>query len=233
MKNLSKNFSFSDMKKSIKNYFSSNRENIWVFVAIIAISFFSSLNIASGLNFSISDTTSVNDAVTFRETEEKVANVENKVSAKLATVKTTSSTTRTVRSSNSSTKATTSSCLDYDNVIGILSINGRNFNVIDGCMYKEKTLDVPTRAGYVAIYKTLFYAHNSNGGFGFLLKNNIQNITYKNKVYNLTNRQTLEKSKINMGKYVNGFPKFYLMTCAGTSYGNGDASHRLILEFSK
>lgn len=166
MKNLSKNFSFSDMKKSIKNYFNSNRENIWVFVAIIAISFFSSLNIASGLNFSISDTTSVNDAVTFRETEEKVANVENKVSAKLATVKTASSLTRTVRSSNSSAKAATNSCLDYNDRTSIV-IGGRNIPVVKSCTKLSETPDSGAAVSYFSGNPFIF-GHNSADTFGHL-----------------------------------------------------------------
>ena len=227
MKNLSKNFSFSDMIKSIKNYFSSNRENIWVFVAIIAISFFSSLNIASGLNFSISDTTSVNDAVTFHETVEKANTVENKVTTKLASVKTSGSSNKPVSASRSP-KHFDFTGASYENV-------GYGSGRASTCKYKDSKgkciLNTPNTG--IAQYrscqtcKPFLYGHNTSNfrvlssmqaGDTFAVKVDGINKTYRVvKNFTLSNADANASAASIYKSTYNGDFDITLQTCVGSS----------------
>lgn len=90
------------------------------------------------------------------------------------------------------------------------------------------------------------YGHNSNHVFGVLSGVGVGNIftivydgistNYQVKevvLYEKTSATTLGLNGVTykMGAIVNGRGKYdmVLMTCAGESYGNGDASHRLVI----
>ena len=126
-----------------------------------------------------------------------------------------------------------------------LDIAGRMLTV-------EYTDSTAVNAGRVVkFYNNKFlYGHNSGAVFGFLpsvgightfsLTYNGVVTTYRvsNKVeYAKTSATTLGIGNTNykMGHVANGYDpnevrhSIVIMTCSGTSYGNGDASHRLVL----
>lgn len=105
--------------------------------------------------------------------------------------------------------------------------------------------------GVVKMYKNkFFYGHNSGSVFGFLSSVSVGTtftVTYNgvtttyrvsNKIeYEKSSATTLSKNGVTykMSHIANGYStdevrhSIALMTCSGTSYGNGDASHRLVL----
>ena len=109
--------------------------------------------------------------------------------------------------------------------------------------------DIVEHPDYSNIYKTrmLVYAHNSSNLFG-----NLSSLTLgstfditENGVtttYTVSDIKLFEKNPENGLLQLNGsgnymsivtnkafYHRIALMTCAGTSYGNGDASHRLVI----
>ena len=126
-----------------------------------------------------------------------------------------------------------------------LDIAGRMLTV-------EYTDSTAVNAGSVVKYynNKFLYGHNSGAVFGFLPSVGIGHtfsLTYNgivttyrvsNKVeYAKTSATTLGIGNTNykMGHVANGYDpnevrhSIVIMTCSGTSYGNGDASHRLVL----
>ena len=109
--------------------------------------------------------------------------------------------------------------------------------------------DVVAHPDYNNIYKTgkLVYAHNTGKLFGnlkslsigstFNLTENGTTITYRvSDIKVFEKNPSTGKLQLNgSGDYMGAVVKnaFYhnvaLMTCTGTSYGNGDASHRLVI----
>ena len=126
-----------------------------------------------------------------------------------------------------------------------LNLAGRSLPV-------EYTNNTAVNAGSVVkFYNNKFlYGHNSAGVFGFLPSvgiGTVFSLTYNgvttnyrvsNKVeYAKTGPTTLENGGVTykMARIANGFSpdgvhhSISIMTCSGVSYGNGDASHRLVL----
>lgn len=127
-------------------------------------------------------------------------------------------------------------CTNYSKILGTLSINDRNMTVVEACLVNDGGsffIITPSRPGYVAKYGSLIYAHNTTSGLGDLSR--ATNFVFNDKSYHRTDINTVTRAQANksMSTYVQGFPKLYLMTCAGTNYSNGDASHRLVAGFSK
>ncbi len=124
-----------------------------------------------------------------------------------------------------------------------ITIGGRTIAV-------EQSSDTRIDAGSVVkFYNNRFlYGHNSRNVFGFLNKNMkgmTFSLTYNGvttnykimdaKIYKKASQTSLydeEADKTYGMTYISkGMNKYSLtlMTCSGTSYGNGDASHRLVL----
>ena len=116
----------------------------------------------------------------------------------------------------------------------------------------EYTDSTAVNAGNVVkFYNNKFlYGHNSGNVFGFLSSVGVGttfSLTYNGVTtnYRVSNKVTYEKTgattlglngaTIKMGHVANGYSpdevkhSLSIMTCAGQSYGNGDASHRLVL----
>lgn len=79
--------------------------------------------------------------------------------------------------------------------------------------------------------KTLLIAHSTTA---FKNLSSIQigdKIYYENRVYQVTDLKTLSKNEIDMRSVLSATkqPTLVLMTCAGTSLGNHDATHRLLV----
>lgn len=109
--------------------------------------------------------------------------------------------------------------------------------------------EIVEHPNYTGIYKTgkLAYAHNTKNLFGSLNSYSVGTIfnlveNGATTTYRVSDIKIFEKNPENgklqlngSGDYMGTVTKtaFYhniaLMTCAGTSYGNGDASHRLVI----
>ena len=196
------------------------------------------LNIHTGLVFKATDTTELDARFTslneITETKEKT-----KIEVKTANIPKPATTYKYTAKSSSGYKKSGkdyADCTNYNNVLGTLTINGRNMTVVEACLVQDggsSYIITPSRAGYVAKYGSLIYAHNTASGLGDLSR--ATSISFNGKNYHRTDIKTITRSQANsnMKSYVQGFPKLYLMTCAGTNYGNGDASHRMVAGFSK
>lgn len=126
-----------------------------------------------------------------------------------------------------------------------LDIAGRSLTV-------EYTDSTAVNAGSVVkFYNNKFlYGHNSGAVFGFLPSVGVGqsfSLTYNGTVntYRVSNKIEYAKTSATtlgignttykMGHVANGYDpnevrhSIVIMTCSGTSYGNGDASHRLVL----
>lgn len=126
-----------------------------------------------------------------------------------------------------------------------LDIAGRSLTV-------EYTSDTAVNAGSVVkFYNNRFlYGHNTSYVLGFLPSVGIGqtlSLTYNGVVtyYRVSNKVEYAKTSATtlgiggvtykMGHVANGYDpsevrhSIVIMTCSGTSYGNGDASHRLVL----
>lgn len=102
---------------------------------------------------------------------------------------------------------------------------------------KDKKLSAPDRI--VGSYKkknsnkTLLIGHSTTAF------KNLKNVTvdeiviYDNKLYKIQSTETLRKEDINMNSLVRGKKDdpetIIIMTCSGSLYEDGDASHRLIV----
>ena len=79
--------------------------------------------------------------------------------------------------------------------------------------------------------KTLLIGH-AKTVFKDLYKTKVKDeIIYNDKLYIVSNIETLEKLDINMNRLLSEADEdtIVIMTCAGTDLGNGDATHRLIV----
>lgn len=126
-----------------------------------------------------------------------------------------------------------------------LDIAGRSLTV-------EYTNSTAVNAGNVVKFfnNRFLYGHNSGAVFGFLPSVGVGqtfSLTYNGVVttYRVTNKVEYAKTSsttlgigstnYKMGHVANGYDpnevrhSIVIMTCSGTSYGNGDASHRLVL----
>jgi hypothetical protein len=126
-----------------------------------------------------------------------------------------------------------------------ISLAGHNITV-------EATASTAVDAGNVVkVYKDrFFYGHNSGTVFGFLPSVGVgTTFTVERggvtRTYRISNKIQYAKSSattlnyngkdISMGHVALGYDvnevkhSIVLMTCSGTSYGNGDASHRTVL----
>lgn len=126
-----------------------------------------------------------------------------------------------------------------------LDIAGRSLTV-------EYTNNTAVNAGNVVKFfnNRFLYGHNSASVFGFLPSVGLGqtfSLTYNGVVttYRVTNKVEYAKTSsttlgigstnYKMGHVANGYDpnevrhSIVIMTCSGTSYGNGDASHRLVL----
>lgn len=174
-----------------------NLKDIFVLAPILLISFFSGMNIADGFNFSITDTT-VNDAIIAHYDEtEKISNVDNKVTTKLATVKTAASSSSYNTKSNSS--STASSSANRINISGN-SVILRQINCANS---------MPT-PNYSSAYYCYFrgsgnlfiYGHNTNNIFGKLKNLSVGStftITLNNQTttYKITNKFSKTEAELN------------------------------------
>lgn len=111
--------------------------------------------------------------------------------------------------------------INLDTPVEKLSLDGRQLNVPDMI------------AGYYSSEqnKTLLVGHSSTV-FEKLDQLKIgQDIEYDSKRYKISRIEILEKSEINMSQVLAGAPvdTIVLMTCAGESLPNQDATHRLII----
>lgn len=96
--------------------------------------------------------------------------------------------------------------------------------------------NLPTPEAIVGSYskaphKTLLIGHSSTV-FMNLSKVNIgDTMIYSGVTYEIISAHTLAKSEINMNRLLEETPRntLVIMTCAGESLANGDATHRLIL----
>ena len=200
------------------------------------------LNIHTGLVFKATDTTEL-DARFTSYTEITKTKEKTKIEVKTANIPKPAATYSysyskggNNKSGNRKTGKDYADCTNYNNVLGTLTINGRNMTVVEACLVQDggsSFIITPSRAGYVAKYGSLIYAHNTASGLGDLGR--ATQISFNGKNYHRTDINTITRSQANsnMRSYVQGFPKLYLMTCAGTNYGNGDASHRMVAGFSK
>ena len=198
------------------------------------------MNIRTGLVFKTTDNTE-RDAKYTSYTEISTTKEKTKIEVKTANIPKPAAATYSYSGSETSGGYKKSGkdyvdCTNYNNVLGTLSINDRNMTVVEACLVYDGGsyfIITPSRPGYVAKYGSLIYAHNTASGLGDLSR--ATNIVFNDKSYHRTDINTVTRAQANrsMSTYVQGFPKLYLMTCAGTNYGNGDASHRLVAGFSK
>lgn len=123
---------------------------------------------------------------------------------------------------------------NYD-ISAELSIPSINLDTdVTTLQLKDHQLDTPD---YIvgsfsrANHKTLLLGHSSTV-FKSLANVNVGDlITYDNTDYLVTNIELLEKADINMNSLLSAAEKdtLVLMTCAGESLPNKDATHRLII----
>ena len=217
-----------------------------VITSVLLFAFLSLLNICHGLSFSVAEHPETSTFLVQKTEITPVSQVENKVNATVASVKTQSTsvskTTTSRRSGGNSSNS--SSCLNYTSV-GSISIGGRNINIINGCIDGNNQLETPNSGA--AVYNTRFiYGHNSNDTFGFLKNLSVGtefSVTLNGvtKRYKIARKDTLSRDtfinkdvrrKIYTASYEGSYA-LAIMTCAGTSYGNGDASHRLIIQATR
>lgn len=198
------------------------------------------MNIHTGLVFKTTDNTE-RDAIYTSYTEISTTKEKTKIEVKTANIPKPAATTYSYSSSGTSGGYKKSGkdyvdCTNYSNVLGTLSINDRNMTVVEACIVYDGGsyfIITPSRPGYAAKYGSLIYAHDTTSGLGDLSR--ATDIVLNGKSYHRTDINTVSRAQANrlMSTYVQGFPKLYLMTCAGTNYGNSDASHRLVAGFSR
>lgn len=123
-----------------------------------------------------------------------------------------------------------------------IQIAGRTIEIVG---VGSTTVDA---GNHVNKYGSLLYGHNSTGVFGGILNIGVGStftVTYGGvtTTYRVANAVMFEKNngllQVNgSGDFMNATSRavymgthysIALMTCAGTSYGNGDASHRYVL----
>ena len=116
-----------------------------------------------------------------------------------------------------------------------LNINSINLNIpVEPLTLNNHQLDVPANiAGSYSQneHKTLLVGHSSTA---FRKLNQLklgQTIKYNDSAYIITEITTLPKSEVNMTQILSKKPQdtLILMTCAGESLPNQDATHRLII----
>ena len=85
---------------------------------------------------------------------------------------------------------------------------------------------------YTANNNKLFLFGHSSTVFKYLKDVQIgDTLLYGDEVFKVTSYDILKKSDVDMTKLLSGSDRgaVVLMTCAGENYGNGDSSHRLIV----
>lgn len=156
-----------------------------------------------------------------------------------------SSSTSSLRSSSSSSASSTPSSPFVRNGDNYVVITDRTLRVVD---VSDTTVDC---GDHVNRYGDLFlYGHNSDAVFGRLKYLSVGNTFYiisngKVTYYRVANIITFEKNTETGRLQLNGVGNYMrqvanarfsgvqydmsLMTCSGTNFGNGDASHRLVI----
>ena len=158
------------------------------------------------------------------------------------TVNTTNTATTTTVNDANTTTATTApanvATIQYDHI----NING---HIVPIFYSSDTMIDAGGQAGlfnYKGNYR-LIYGHNTPQVFGILSSLPIGTtftitIGGNTTTYRITNSATYDKATVQSymkriskyGQLPDGsVHSFVLMTCAGTSYGNGDASHRTLV----
>ena len=79
--------------------------------------------------------------------------------------------------------------------------------------------------------KTLLMGHSSTAFKGLENARIGQEISYNGHIYNIYSIEIAERDVIDMDELLKdeGVDTLILMTCTGRLYGNGDASHRLVI----
>lgn len=222
------------------------REKIKLILPILFITFLSVFNIYRGLDFSVTDNTEASAIATKKHEISSISKVENKTNVAVASIatKTSNASYKNTNSGTQNNASTPNSCLSYASV-GSISINGRTINIINGCINSSNQLETPTSGA--AVYNTRFiYGHNSSDTFGFLKNLSVGTefsvtLNGTTKRYKITKKDTLTREAFSNSStrrqvYTASFGGSFdlsIMTCAGTNYGNGDASHRLIIQASR
>lgn len=123
----------------------------------------------------------------------------------------------------------------YYEITGQLNIPSINLeSPVTNLELEGKTLTSPTNligAYSINSTKTLLIAHSTTA-FKDLKDIKLgDQIYYQNRTYQVANLETKAKNDINMQEILapTNQPTLVLMTCAGTSLGNYDATHRLIV----
>ena len=213
------------------------KEKVKLAILLFFITFLSFLNLKNGLVFKTTDNTERDATLSLSSVEvTKKENIkQNLASVNIPAAASTAQKTAP-KTTQKTTTSSTSRCIDYSKVLGTISFNGKNITVVEGCKMSNGQLDTPDRAGYAAKYGSLIYAHNTSSAFLAVKNKSVKSFTYKGITYNLSGNYTTPtraQANSNMNTYVNSYPSIYLMTCSGTSYGNGDASNRTVAKFVK
>ena len=211
-----------ELKSKFIAFFKQNVKEIILLIPILLISFFAGMNIADGLNFSVTDT-SVNDAFTASfDTLDKTESVENKTS-EIEEIKVT--TAKTVSTNTTTAKATTSA--SYINISGnSIPLKATDCNTLPTPNYSSANY-----CNFRGSSSLFIYGHNTANIFGklknlsvgstFTVTLNGKTTTYRittkftDTVSNLNSNSNL-RSSIYSGNY-KGYSDITIQTCHGVN----------------